>query len=84
MPRKPKKLKPIPTTLFSFKGDQFTAEASDLNGYEFNSCITLVNPATHNEVLFDLVEVHRDNEGDVMWWLFRSKQHQLRIQLFND
>ena len=79
------RLKPIPTTLFSFRNSTFTAEASDLNGYTFNSYVRLSNPTTHGEIEFDLVNVQRDREGDVQFWEFASRSKApLRIIIFND
>ncbi|MDE2426298.1 MAG: hypothetical protein KGO96_10380 [Elusimicrobia bacterium] len=86
--RQKKACRPIPTDLFSYRGDVklFTAEASDLLDYTFCTYIKLQNPKTGGIVEFDLTEVDRDSDGDVAGWRFtgRGSHSDLRVLIIND
>lgn len=78
-------LKPIPTNLFSFKDKLFTAEISDLRGYEVASEIVLTNPKTNGQAKFTLVNVDRDVEGETVGWRYNGVQHpDVRVLIIND
>lgn len=87
---------PISSNKFSFRGNTFTADASDL-GRAFSlsrvwddACdegFSIVSVKTGRAAVFALYDHDEDNEGDVTGWLFKCVTPgltHLKAVIFND
>ena len=77
----------INTKLFSFKDKVFVAEVSDIPELHHEArmphLIELQSERTNNIQDFILSQVNKDDEGDILYWLYESREG-LSIKLFND
>lgn len=87
---------PICSSKFSFKRNQFTAEASDFGrsfklGRVYNdSCdegFTIISERTGKPAVFALYNHEEDGEGDLVSWIFKCVTPgltHLKAVIFND
>ena len=87
---------PISSSRFSFKGNTFSAEASDLGrrlelGRVFDDAydegFSIVSEKTGKIAVFALYNHEEDNKGDLVCWIFRCVTPgltHLKAVIFND
>lgn len=87
---------PISSSSFTFKGESFSAEASELSrtfrlGRVYDDAcdegFTIISEKTGKGAVFALHEIERDREGDLVSWIFKCVTPgltHLKAVIYND
>lgn len=78
----------VPSTVFTYNAASrvMSADISDLYDYlkNLNATIPVRSARTGHIEMFTLRDTIRDVEGDIEFWVFDSKNVDVRIRIYND